>query len=223
MGRVKNQRKNHVLKILLAFMITVIILCIAAFLLIRLQVEPNLEEVSKVRAESLMSKSINMALIEQFQADDRPENLFIVKKGENGKLELVQADAIAINLLLTQLTAKLQETFKEMDSETLQVPIGALLGSQILSQIGPSVNLEIMPISILSTDFKTEFETQGINQTKYKIYIILNCKVKTLAPFSSATFNTSSTVLIAETVILGDVPDSFVQVPKESLLDVTNQ
>ena len=65
--------------------------------------------------------------------------------------------------------------------------------------------------------------SQGINQTKYKIYIELECRVKVLAPFSSNMFDVNNTVLVAETVILGDVPNSYVQVPKEDILDVTDE
>ncbi|MDE8735333.1 sporulation protein YunB, partial [Eubacteriales bacterium DFI.9.88] len=67
-----------------------------------------------------------------------------------------------------------------------------------------------------------EFEAKGINQTKYKVYIILKSQVKVLAPLSASTFDMSSTVLIAEAVILGGVPKSYVQVPKEDILDVTD-
>ena len=52
---------------------------------------------------------------------------------------------------------------------------------------------------------------------------MLECRVKVLAPFSSRSFNTSTDVLIAETVILGEVPGSYVQVPKEDILDVTDE
>ena len=84
------------------------------------------------------------------------------------------------------------------------------------------MEIAIRPMSVSSMDFRTEFETQGINQTKYKIYIELGCRIKVLAPFSSRTICTSSTILIAEAVILGDVPDSYVEVPKEDILDVTD-
>lgn len=70
-------------------------------------------------------------------------------------------------------------------------------------------------------DFRTEFETQGINQTKYKIYIVLNCRIKMAAPFSTQIFQTKSTVLLAEAVILGKVPDSYVVVPEDDILDAT--
>ena len=88
---------------------------------------------------------------------------------------------------------------------------------------GPKVDVKVIPLSVSGIDFKTEFEAKGINQTKYKVYIILKSQVKVLAPLSAATFDMSSTVLIAEAVILGGVPKSYVQVPKEDILDVTDE
>ena len=184
-------------------------------------IEPNLEEISRIRAEVVISRTVNKALTELFREEKTHEDLFVVKTGEDGRVDMVQANSIEINILMSQLSINLQEAFKNMDNEYIEVPIGSLLGSKLLSQVRPSISLAIVPLSVSSMDFRTEFEAQGINQTKYKIYIVLSCKVKVIAPFSSKTFKTSSKVLIAETVILGDVPDSFVQVPEEDILDVT--
>lgn len=201
-------------------MVIIALVCIGIFLWIKTVIEPNLEEVSKMRAEVLVSRAVNRALTEQFQKEGGQDDLFIVKKNQEGKTEMVQADSMAINVLMTQLTANLQKAFKNLDEEPLEVPVGSLVGSKLFSQTGPYMDLKVIPTSVLSTDFKTEFESQAINQTKYKIYIILNCRIKVLAPFCSSTFNSSSTILLAETVILGEVPDSFIQVPKEDILDV---
>lgn len=198
-------------------------MCITAFLCMKAVIEPNIEDVSRMRAEVLVSRTVNRALTEQFQQEEIPEELFIISRDENGKTALVQANSIEINILMTRLVANLQEAFRNMEKEPLDVPVGAFLGSKLLSQTGPAVELYITPVSVLSTDFRTEFESQGINQTKYKIYIVLECRVKVLAPFSSRSFNTSTDVLIAETVILGEVPGSYVQVPKEDILDVTDE
>ena len=110
-----------------------------------------------------------------------------------------------------------------MEKESYSVPLGSLAGSKVLSQIGPNVDLAIIPMSISSMDFRTEFETGGINQTKYKIYIEMECRIKVLAPFSSKLINTGNTILVAEAVILGDVPNSYVEVPKEDILDVIDE
>ena len=143
--------------------------------------------------------------------------------GEDGSMAMVQADSAEINIMLSQLSINLQEAFREMKDEYLDVPVGTLLGSKLLSQTGPDVTVSIVPLSVSSMDFRTEFESQGINQTKYKIYIVVGSKVKIMSPFAAETFETSSNVLVAEAVILGKVPESFVQVPKEDILDVTQE
>ena len=222
MGKAARQRMR--LKRRLLMLTTfLLMMCITAFLCMKAVIEPNIEDVSRMRAEVLVSRTVNRALTEQFQQEEIPEELFIISRDENGKTALVQANSIEINILMTRLVANLQEAFRNMEKKPLDVPVGAFLGSKLLSQTGPAVELYITPVSVLSTDFRTEFESQGINQTKYKIYIVLECRVKVLAPFSSRSFNTSTDVLIAETVILGEVPGSYVQVPKEDILDVTDE
>lgn len=220
--RKKGKKAGRLKSCMIVIAAAAMICCIGAILFIKIRIEPNLEDVSRLRAEVIVSRTVNKALTEQFQKEGKPEGLFIVTKDSEGKIELVQANSVEINILMTQLASNLQEAFREMESEPLEVPVGTFLGSKILSGTGPSVELKVTPLSVLSTDFRTELETEGINQTKYKIYMILECRVKVLAPFSSKTFNTSNSVMIAETVILGQVPENFVQVPKEDILDAIN-
>lgn len=221
MYRKRGKRKSGVFKGVMALVLAASMMLAGILLWVEVIIEPNLEDVSRMRAEVLVSRAVNRALTDQFSKEDPKREFFIVKKGDDGRTEMVQADSIAINVMMTELTGSLQQEFREMDEETLEVPIGSLFGSKLFSQTGPYMNLSVVPLSVLSTDFRTEFEEQAINQTKYKIYIVLNCRVKVMAPFCSRTFDTSTTVLLAETVILGEVPDSFVQVPEEDILDVT--
>lgn len=213
--------KRKARRLVLVPLVTAVVLFSAIFVYLQAVIDPNIEDISRMRAEVLVTRTINRALSELFQEQTVEEDLFLLKKDENGKTELVQANSIAINILLTQLALNLQEAFRTMDEEPLQVPLGALMGSKMLSQTGPCADVVIKPVSVISTDFRTEFDSKAINQTKYKIYIVLKCRVKVMAPFSSRAFDTSSKILLAETVILGDVPDSFVQVPKDDILDVT--
>lgn len=219
--RERHGSRKKVRRFVLIPVMTAAVLFFAMFVYLKTVIDPNLEDISRMRAEVLVTRTINRALSELFQEEYVEEDLFLLKKDENGKTELVQANSIAINILLTHLALNLQEAFRTMDEEPLQVPLGALMGSKMLSQTGPCADVDIKPVSVLSTDFRTEFDSKAINQTKYKIYIVLKCRVKVMAPFSSRTFDTSSKILLAETVILGDVPDSFVQVPKDDILDVT--
>jgi len=218
--RAKNKKGRRYIGIV-AFLVLTAALGIAAALYMRLVVDPNLEDVSRIRAEAVVARTVTRAVAEQFEEQDEKTELFKISRGEDGIMEVVQADSVAINRLMTQLSLHLQEYFKTMKKEEFEVPVGTLLGSKILSQTGPSIDVALLPLSVSSMDFQTEFEEQGINQTKYKIYLVIHCRVRIIAPFSSETLSTTSTVLIAEAVILGRVPDSYVEVPEEDILDVT--
>lgn len=216
----RDNKNSNFKKRVLLMIVFIIAVCSGLLIIVKTVVEPNMEDVTKIRAEVVVSRTINKALAEQFEEQENKE-LFTVINGKDGAMEMVQANSIEINVLMAQLSIHLQEAFREMENEYLDIPVGTLLGSKLLSQTGPKVTVSIVPLSVSSMDFKTEFETQGINQTKYKIYIVIGSRVKVISPFSADTFETSSTVLVAETVILGQVPNSYVEVPEEDILDVT--
>ena len=194
---------------------------ISAICLMHSIVRPNIEETARIKATAIVSRTVNQALAEELEKINDGNSLFDEKRNSSGTLEMVQADSVRINMLMSQLSMNIQDRFSDMGREDFKVSLGTLLGSRVLSQTGPYVTVTVVPMSVSSMDFKTEFETQGINQTKYKIYVILECRVKMLAPFSTGIFKTKNTVLAAETVILGSVPDSYVQVPKDDILDAT--
>ena len=187
------------------------------------QIEPNLEDVGGIRAKVMVQQIVNRAVNEQLYETGDLEDILLHKTNEDGQLEVLQANTQAMNILMTEISKELQEQYSETADEAYYVPVGVLLGDHILSQGGPEIKLRIRPLSVSSMDFKTEFETQGINQTKYKVYLNLTSEVKVLAPFTKDTFQIATTVLIAEAIILGTVPGSYVSVPEEDILDVTNE
>lgn len=182
---------------------------------------PNMEETARIKATAIVSRTVNRALAEELEKRKKEGSLFTEQRNRKGELEMVQADSVKINLLMSQLAMNMQEEFSRSGREKFSVSFGTLIGSRVLSQSKPDMTITVVPLSVSSMDFRTEFETQGINQTKYKIYVILECRVKMLAPFSTEIFKVKNTILVAETVILGTVPGSYVQVPKESILDAT--
>ncbi len=182
---------------------------------------PNMEETARIKATAIVSRTVNHALAEELEKRKKEGSLFTEQRNRKGELEMVQADSVKINLLMSQLAMNMQEEFSRSGREKFSVSFGTLIGSRVLSQSKPDMTITVVPLSVSSMDFRTEFETQGINQTKYKIYVILECRVKMLAPFSTEIFKVKNTILVAETVILGTVPGSYVQVPKESILDAT--
>lgn len=185
------------------------------------QIGPNIDAVSHLKAKGMVTELINETIREQFADESYEEKLFLVKTGDDGKIQMVQANTSLINKMVASFAESLQKKYAAMDAKNVEVPYGTLMGSKILSQTGFGINVKILPLSVTKYDFETEFESQGINQTKYKIYIVLESSVQILQPFSKESVKITSKVLISEAVIVGDVPDSYVNVPKEDILDAT--
>lgn len=218
-----NRKYAKLRKRLLQLIISILLLTMPALWLVKSRIEPSLEEVGRMRANIMVSQIVNKALNEQFYGTESMDDLLIRETNGDGQMDVLRANTKAMNLLITEICVELQKQYAERPEDVYAVPVGVLLGNKLLSQTSPSVDIRIKPISVSSVDFKTEFVSEGINQTKYKVYIELKSQVKVLAPLVSETFETTTTILVAEAVILGTVPDSYVNVPQEDILDVTNQ
>ena len=223
MGRKRRSFSGKIKKMFFSLLLLSAMLLTVFIWIVKTQVEPNLEEVGEIRAKIMVQQIVNKAVNKQLYEMGDMDELLIRKTDENGQLDVLQANTQAMNLLMTEISRELQVQYSERIEDTYCVPMGVLLGDHILSQTRPEIKLKIRPLSVSSIDFKTEFESQGINQTKYKVYMELTSEVKVLAPFAEETFCVDTSVMIAEAIILGNVPGSYVSVPEEDILDVTNE
>jgi len=172
-----------------------------------------------LKARAMITALINDTIHSKFQQEISIDNLLTVQTNHEGAIELVQANTPAMNLLIADLSRELRSKYRSIEPERVKVPFGSLLGSPILSQFGPDVNIRVIPLTVAKTDFKTEFVSEGINQTKYKVYVILTCQVQVLAPFSDQTIDVEKTILVAEAVILGRIPETYVVVPGDKVVE----
>ena len=86
---------------------------------------------------------------------------------------------------------------------------GSFTGFNLLSGRGPGVKIRISTIGNVKTDLKSEFISQGINQTLHRIYLRVDCQVSILTPFDNITQNITNQILISENVIVGNIPDTY--------------
>ena len=99
---------------------------------------------------------------------------------------------------------------------------GSFTGLKILSGRGPGVKIRISCIGNVETDLKSEFISQGINQTLHKIYIDIECNVSLLSPFKDLDESVNVQVLLSETIISGDIPESYYDLEGMSPEDTMN-
>ena len=84
------------------------------------------------------------------------------------------------------------------------------IGLTLLAGSGPRIPISIVPVGSVQTDFETEFEACGINQTRHKVYLQLSASIRIVIPTGAKTTNVTANMLVAESIIVGKVPESFV-------------
>lgn len=223
MGRKRINNRSGRMTVAVACFFLLSGLAVTSLWVIKFKAGPNLEEIGRIRAKVMVNQIVNAAISRQLDKDDTMQELLVWETDRDGKTEILQANTKAMNLFMTELSKELQAEYKAHPEDVYTVPAGVLLGSRFLSRAGPDIDIHIIPLSVASMDFKTEFESQGINQTKYKIYLTLVTDIKAMVPFSSDHFQVSTTIPVAEAVILGNVPSNYVYVPEEDILDVTQE
>ncbi|MFT9497099.1 sporulation protein YunB [Anaerosolibacter sp.] len=133
---------------------------------------------------------------------------------------VTQGNTMMMNMLASEVALTVQDKIKNIKTSAVKVPLGNVFGSQLLAQHGPNINIDVTPIGMVNVDFKTEFEESGINQTRHKIYLIVKTQVRIIVPFSSDSTEVVTSVPIAETIIVGKVPQNYIFVPKDEMLNI---
>ena len=188
--------------------------------LILLLLERNLESVildmAYARAEAMAVEYIHEAVRDVMEEAVTYEDMMTVQTDREGRVTMLQANAVRMNELATVTALEAQSKLESAEAQSIAIPLGAALGVPFLSALGPRIRVHIVPVSAVSAAFSTEFESAGINQTRHKIYLSLRTTVRLVIPSGARQVSLGSQVLIAESIIVGDVPQSYVQVPEMS-------
>lgn len=177
--------------------------------------KPSFFAVAETRVQSIATTAINNAIRNMVVSNNSYRDLINVKYDKNGRVVLVQPNTLEVNHLASATTLAIQKSIKDLTKEKVKVPIGQLSGSEILAGFGPKINVRIYPIGTAQVDIVDTFEQAGINQTRYRIYLETKTKIRIIIPLEVKAVEVCVKAPIAETVIVGEVPGTFMQAPTE--------
>jgi len=140
---------------------------------------------------------------------------------EQGHVTMLRADTMRMNELAAKTALQAEAELNSIKNQFVNIPLGAALGIRSLSGFGPRMSMQILPIGAVHASFDTAFEAAGINQTRHRIFLKLRATVSLIIPTGSQLVEVESTMPIAESIIVGSVPDSFVDVnDQKDILDL---
>lgn len=201
---IRRKNKNQRVIIFLIFLLFPIVI----FEAITLLVEPSIMALCQIRATSI-GVTVSSTAVKEVMNELDYTDLVALEKDNNGKIIALKAKVIEMNQISSQIAAKMQELYSQINDAYVKIPIGNFTGNTLLAGRGPNIIVRIIPVGTVSTDFKTEFISTGINQTRHRIYLEIISKVRIVAPLTTKTIEVVNNVNVAETVLVGDVPNSF--------------
>lgn len=160
---------------------------------------------------SITTVAVNDAVYYTLSDQIRYEDLVTVDRGEDGNIQAISANSFQINRIARDTAYMSQQNLKKMSEDGIEIPLGAFSGIEAWAGFGPRINIKIIPISNVECRFVSEFESAGINQTKHSIYLEIVADISIIMPSGTSNFASLTPVLVCESVLVGKVPDTYLQ------------
>ena len=205
-------RKNRIFSKIVTFFIFMIV--IIGLIFYNSNFKPVLAQLSISKASSIGQLVINNAVERIMKKDEIVQNkLIIFEKDENGQICAVTPDLGVVNHLKSELAIIIQENLYSIDNSKVYIPLGNLTGIEVLSNQGPSIPVNLIPLGKAAVDFKSTFTKAGINQTRLQIAVTVALDVTLLLPNNNSTATrVETTIPLSETIIVGSVPESYTNI-----------
>lgn len=132
-----------------------------------------------------------------------------LEKDSDGKIIALKSDMSAVSAYRTRLLEYLVKHEGDLKQRTMRIPLGALTGIELLSASGPGVPVKILSIGAPSSRFENVFSSAGINQTRHQIMLHITVSASFLLPGVTDQTEITTQICVAETVIVGSVPEHY--------------
>lgn len=177
------------------------------------QLRPVVRAFTITQSKTLVTTAVNEA-VEQVLQDRGVQysDLVAVSKNTDGEIISIESDILKINELKASLTNAVLDELKHQKTQSVSIPLGTLIGGDLFNGRGPAITVRVSMTATAQTDMRSEFISAGINQTNHQIWMDIDMQLCPALPGYTSHVKVSTKFLIAETVLLGRVPDSFTDV-----------
>lgn len=203
------RRKLRILRHLVLLALVLTLLC---FFLLRSRYRDVIRELAETRVRNSTSDLTNEAIAHQIsEGTIQYDRIVYFEKDLNGRITALKTNIGEVNRLKTDILNIINRKILSLDTSDIGIPLGSLVLPELLSGKGPAIPVHILSIRNSEASFSSHFEQAGINQTLHQLIMEVSVDVAVLVLGETESFTVRSEVVVAETVIVGDVPDTFIQ------------
>ncbi len=188
------------------------VVAVVMLILFRIKFHGTIRSLAETQLKNTTSDLINDAIDAQIENNNiQYDRIIYFEKDLDGKITALKTNMSEVNRLKTSILNIINDEILAMDTTDLGIPLGSLVFPEFLSGRGPQIPVRIISISNSDAAFESHFTEAGINQTLQKITMDVSVDVTILVLGRTESFTVTSEVVVAETIIVGQVPDTFFQ------------
>lgn len=204
----------------------ILALCAAAALAVTaaVQLRPILTTLAASRVTNAVNGIVSRAVNETVYQDGVDYDRFVtLEKDNDGRVCAVKSNMAEFNRLQSAIIANVLEKMSEVTTRELSIPLGSLTGSPLLAGRGPALRVRMQSVGSPGAHFENAFTAAGINQTKHQIRLVVDVSVSILLPGFTTGTRVSNSFTVAETVIVGAVPESYTYFQSNDIKDTAEE
>lgn len=200
------------LKIIRFYLILFVVVMLVLFFSLRNKYRYVIQDLAETSVRNTTSDLTNDAISRQVENGNiQYDRIVYFEKDLNGRITALKTNIGEINHLKTDVLNIVNSQILALDSADIGIPLGSLLLPELFSGKGPVIPVHILAIRNSEASFSSSFSQAGINQTLHQLIMTVDVDAAVLVLGETSTFSVSSQVVVAETVIVGDVPNTFIQ------------
>ena len=162
-------------------------------------------EIKKKTVDAVVSGALKLKVYEVFYGD-----FYEYEKNKDGEIVLVRSNTASINAMNVYAQKEIQNSINTLKNDKISIPAGAFTGSSWLADKGDGIELNVLPVGAVETKLNSYFYHEGLNQTIHRLVLKVTTTVKVIVPVKAEDVSVSLEFLLAEDLIQGRVPDSYV-------------
>lgn len=209
MGRLRYLRLTGRQRVLI-WLTAIFTLLLALTVAVVLHMKPVVVDLATARTSNAVNRIVVAAVNDAVDSGRIDyEQLVDFDKDADGHVTALRSNMAAFNRLQASIADDILQRMAEVSSTDLTIPIGTLTGSPLLAGRGPCLRVRMQSVGTATARFDNQFSAAGINQTRHRIILNVDVHVSILLPGLTTYTKVSNEISVAETVIVGGVPETY--------------
>ena len=197
---------------LLHLLLVILVAVCLGFLMLRSRYRDVIRDLAETQVKNTTSDLTNDAIAKQIaEGIIQYDRIVYFEKDLDGRITALKTNMSEVNRLKTDILNLINDEILALDTSDIGIPLGSLFLPELFSGKGPAIPVRILSIRNSDATFVSKFSQAGINQTLHQLTMVVSVDVAVLVLGQTSSFTVNSEVVVAETVIVGEVPSTFLQ------------